>query len=66
MFDTVARVQVALSNYFTFTHFLRILAQSSDKKIKANGVEWHRGRVVDFGPRGPVFNPQPGQFSLWP
>ena len=25
-----------------------------------------RGRVVDSGPRGPGFRPQPGCLSLWP
>ena len=31
-----------------------------------SGADWRRGRVVDFGPRGPGFNPQPGHLSLWP
>ena len=30
------------------------------------GADWRRGRVVDSGPRGPGFNPQPGRLSLWP
>ena len=30
------------------------------------GVECPRGRVVDSGPRGPGFNPQPWRLSLWP
>ena len=29
------------------------------------GADWRRGRVVDFGPRGPGFSPQPGRLSLW-
>ena len=34
--------------------------------MTANGADRRRGRVVDFGPRGPGFNPQPGRLSLWP
>ena len=30
------------------------------------GANWRRGRVSDSGPRGPVFDPQPGRRSLWP
>ena len=30
------------------------------------GADWRRGRVVDFGPKGPGFDPQPGRLSLWP
>ena len=31
-----------------------------------HGADWCRDRVVDSGPRGPGFNPQPGCLSLWP
>ena len=30
------------------------------------GADWRRGIVVDSGPRGTGFNPQPGLLSLWP
>ena len=30
------------------------------------GADCRRGRVVDSGPRGSGFNPQPGRLSLWP
>ena len=30
------------------------------------GVDWRSDTVVDSGPRGPGFNPQPGCLSLWP
>ena len=32
--------------------------------VEISRVEWRRGRVVDSGPRGPGFNPQPGRLSL--
>ena len=30
------------------------------------GADWRRGRVVDLGPRGPGYDPQPGCLLLWP
>ena len=43
----------------------RGLVPSSHKRSKF-GADWRRGRVVDFGPRGPGFDPQPGRLLLWP
>ena len=30
------------------------------------GADWRNGKALDFGPRGPRFEPQPGRRSLWP
>ena len=40
--------------------------KSRTEQRPESGADWRRGRVVDFGPRGPGFNPQPGRLSLWP
>ena len=42
----------------------RIPKKKSSAKAKDGGADWRRGRVVDFGPRGPGFNPQTGRLSL--
>ena len=48
-------------------HVVLVKERKCENKINNNsGADWRRGRVVDSGPRGPGFNPQPGRLSLWP
>ena len=39
--------------------------QHQDVKTQYGAV-WRKGRVSDSGPRGPGFDPQLGNSSLWP